>query len=128
RLASGWDRAVSLIRSLPSRAVRTLARLGGLLTRSGHDGMQAFTRAIRSGVGALVSAVATIDDAAVAAVRSALGIASPSRVFTEIGRQTGLGLASGMDDRPGEDAIRRVVDPDRVRADYDWLSTADLDD
>lgn len=52
---------------------------------------------IENGGAALLSAVKGAVNGAVDAAKKALGIASPSKVFAEIGMQTGAGMAVGVD-------------------------------
>lgn len=52
---------------------------------------------VENGGAALLSAVKGAVNGAVDAAKKALGIASPSKVFAEIGMQTGAGMAVGVD-------------------------------
>jgi hypothetical protein len=58
--------------------------------------MRGMVNGIRSMAGSLVSAAKNVVGSAVSSAKSALGISSPSRVFAEIGRQTGQGLVDGL--------------------------------
>lgn len=94
--------AVDFIRDLPNR----IGDLSSTLWGAGQDLVRGFIDGIRSMAATLVNeAKSVIVDTPVNAVRSALGINSPSRVFMEIGRHVGDGFQMGLDaswpDAPG---------------------------
>ena len=69
---------------------------------------------VRSGTGALVSSVTGLGSTAVAAIRTALGIHSPSRVFADlVGAQIPAGIAQGVTAHAGlaNDAVSGIVNP-----------------
>ena len=69
---------------------------------------------VRAGTGALVTSVTGLGSAAVAAIRTALGIHSPSRVFADlVGAQIPAGIAMGVDAHAGlaNDAVSGIVNP-----------------
>lgn len=69
------------------------------LYSAGRDVITGFLNGIRSMAGNIISAIKeTITDKLPGYVKKALGISSPSRVFHEIGRNIGLGLAKGIRD------------------------------
>lgn len=96
-VSSGISSVVSFVRSLPSRALGALAGIGSRLYGAGRDLIQGFINGITNMAGRVWDSVTNIASNAVNKVKSFLGIASPSRVFTEIGRYTGLGLVKGLD-------------------------------
>ena len=96
-VSSGISSVVSFVGSLPSRALGALAGIGSRLYGAGRDLIQGFINGITNMAGRVWDSVTNIASNAVNKVKSFLGIASPSRVFTEIGRYTGLGLVKGLD-------------------------------
>lgn len=95
-IASGAARAIGVVRGIPGRVRGALGGIGGLLVGAGRDLMRGMINGIRSMAGSLVSAAKGVVGGAVSGAKSALGISSPSRVFAEIGRQTGQGLVDGL--------------------------------
>ena len=57
---------------------------------------------ITSGASKVIAAIIGVAKGAIAAAKSALGIASPSKVFEGIGANTGAGMAKGVDKSSGE--------------------------
>lgn len=68
----------------------------------GGDIVRGLVQGIVSGTGAVVGAITGVANAAVSAAKSALGIASPSKVFAGIGDFTAQGFAEGVEDGAGE--------------------------
>ena len=69
---------------------------------------------VRAGTGALVTSVTGLGSTAVAAIRTALGIHSPSRVFADlVGAQIPAGIAQGVNAHAGlaNDAVSGIVSP-----------------
>ena len=58
--------------------------------------MQGLTNGIRAAAGAVWEAITGVVSGAIDKVKNFLGIHSPSRVFAEIGQQTGAGLVQGI--------------------------------
>jgi exonuclease VII small subunit len=101
--------ALATIRSSVTRAVSGAAKW---LYSAGREIITGFISGIRSMAGSIISAIReTITDKLPGYVKKALGISSPSKVFEEIGRQLGLGLAKGIRDHKAEvlKAAREVV-------------------
>jgi hypothetical protein len=71
---------------------------GVSLVEIGKNLMLGLAQGITGAVGAVVSAVTNAVSGTIAAAKSALGIASPSKVFAEIGDFTGQGFAGGIED------------------------------
>lgn len=71
---------------------------------------------IKEGGAAILSAVTGAMTGAVGAAKKALGIASPSKVFAEIGLQTGAGMAAGVDSSAGnvQGSLEDMVSPPAV--------------
>jgi len=109
--------AVAWFSSLPSRALTALQSLGpmllGLFSQAwamvtgflsgvsladlGKQLIQGLASGITAGVGAVVSAVKNAVGGAIKAAKSALGIASPSKVFADIGVNTTESYAAAVD-------------------------------
>lgn len=96
-ISSGVTRAVGFVRELPGKAVGALAGIGSRLYSAGRDLIQGFINGITGMAGRVWDSVTNIAKNAVDKVKGFLGIASPSKVFTEIGRFTGMGLVKGLD-------------------------------
>jgi phage-related protein len=88
--------AVSLVRSLPGRARAALGGVSGLLRSAGADLIRGFIEGVKSQAGAIASAAKSVVSGAISSAKSALGIASPSKVFAEIGKFTGQGFIKGL--------------------------------
>lgn len=98
-VSSGINSAVSTVRTFPGRAVRAIGNLGGHLYGAGRDLIHGMIRGIGSMGRALWNAASNIAGNAIDAIKSKLGIRSPSRVFMALGKQTGLGFALGLEDQ-----------------------------
>lgn len=130
--------AIEWFGSLPGKALAALQALGSLLlglfqqawalvtgwlsgvslADLGMQLIQGLASGITAGVGAVVSAVKNAVGGAIKAAKSALGIASPSKVFANIGINTAEGFAGGVDDgsdTAGE-AMQALVAPPVTRA------------
>lgn len=94
---SGVVTVISLLTGIPPAAVRALGNLGPLLVGAGRQLIEGLIRGIRSGAGAVADAARGVARDAVNAAKSALGIASPSKVAkNEIGLQISRGIAQGI--------------------------------
>lgn len=96
----GVDNVVGWIRSLPGRLLNAVGNIGSLLYGTGRDivvglwnGLVGMSRWLYDKVWSWIRAV--IPDP----IERALGIASPSRLMAERGRNVAEGLVLGMDDR-----------------------------
>lgn len=71
---------------------------------------------ITGGVDKVVKAVSGVADSAIGAAKSVLGIASPSKVFAQIGGFTAEGMAGGVDEGSAEvkGALETMVSPPEV--------------
>lgn len=76
-----------------------------IVGRSFTDGL---AKGIMSGLSTVVNSAVNVAQSAVSAVRSELGIHSPSKVFADIGKNMALGLANGWDNE--YDRIRRDIE------------------
>lgn len=87
------------VRALPGNVLSLLGNLGSLLWSTGRDLIQGMIDGIVSMSRNLIRSITdTVTNALPSFVRNALGINSPSRVFMEIGQQTGLGFEYGLVD------------------------------
>lgn len=88
---------LSTIRQLPGRIRSGLGSLGSLLRSAGRDLIQGLINGVGSMGSALRNKASNLAGGAVNAIKSKLGIASPSRVMMQIGRWTGEGFVNGID-------------------------------
>ncbi|MFJ1607064.1 hypothetical protein ACIOHS_27380 [Streptomyces sp. NPDC088253] len=75
---------------------RALAGIADLLSNVGGQVVQGMVDGIRAGSGQIAAAAQDMAGAAITAAENTLQIASPSKVFTKIGRFTGLGFVVGI--------------------------------
>jgi hypothetical protein len=103
------------IMGLVTSLVTTLA--GGVRTAFSAIGTHivgGIVDGIRGGVGSMTSAVTDLGSSAIASIRLALGIHSPSRVFADlVGAQIPAGIAMGVNANSGvaNDAVSNIVSP-----------------
>lgn len=95
-IVGGVNDAVNTVRTLPGRALAALGNLGGYLIGAGRDLVSGFINGVRGMIGSLMSTVRNMASSAVNAAKSMLGIASPSKVFRQLGEYTGEGFADGI--------------------------------
>ncbi len=90
-----------------------LASLPEVLKAVGVNLMLGLANGITNGVAGVVSAMTGAVGSAIDAAKAKLGIASPSKVFAEIGGYTSEGFANGVDDGAGaaQDAMAAMVEP-----------------
>lgn len=96
------------VRRLPSQIKSGLGNLGNLLRSAGRDLIRGMINGIGSMGSALRNRASNLAGSAVSAIKSRLGIASPSRVMREIGTWTGEGLILGIE-RMQRDAGRAMA-------------------
>ena len=95
-VTSGASRVVSTARTIPGRIKGALGNAGSILYSVGRNVIQGMINGVKSMAGSLVSAAKGVVDGAVEGAKSLLGISSPSKVFAEIGRDTGRGFIKGL--------------------------------
>ena len=79
---------------------------GPRMLEAGKDVIRGFIDGIKSMAGDLISSIkSTVTDALPSFVRKALGIASPSKVFAQLGEMVGLGFEEGL-----TDSLNKAVD------------------
>lgn len=107
-LASGALAAASSVAQFASGVISTVSALGPrikgavsgfatLLTQAGKDLIQGLINGIESMVGGAIAAAKHLADQVAGAVKGALGIHSPSRVFKQLGQYTAQGFQTGLE-------------------------------
>ena len=96
---NGINTAVALVKALPSKALNALGNLKDRLFSAGRDLVEGFKRGLNSAVDGIVRAAKDLAGKVVGAIKSALGIASPSKVAYGLGGYTGEGFEGGLADR-----------------------------
>lgn len=97
QLITYWDDVVEGIKLIWSDLT---SWFGGLVTQMvdvGRDLLMGLVQGVTSAVGAVVDAVTGAVSSAIDAAKDVLGIHSPSKVFAEIGTQTGAGYVQGVE-------------------------------
>lgn len=113
---SGIDNVVSFFSGLGDRIMGAISGIGSMLYSAGSDLINGLSQGIQDAIGGVVSAVQSGVQQVVDAAKGLLGIASPSKVFAEIGGYTMEGFAEGIDAtaatarRSAQSALRSVVD------------------
>lgn len=104
---------VGYFRGMPGRLINALGNLGSRLVSSGRDLIAGMIEGCRQMASRLVSAVTGPVSDAIGAAKSLLGISSPSKVFSEIGKFTMQGYADGVDKyaRTARTAVEGALDP-----------------
>lgn len=95
-ISSGASNAISLVRGIPGRIRGALGNAGSILYSAGRNVIQGMINGVKSMAGSLVSAAKGVVSGAVEGAKSLLGITSPSKVFAQIGRDTGAGFVKGL--------------------------------
>lgn len=96
-VSSGVDSVISFFRNLPSNISSALGSLGSLLASAGRDLINGLINGVKAAAAGIADAVLAPIKNAVAGVKSFLGINSPSKLFAEIGVDTGRGLVVGLE-------------------------------
>jgi hypothetical protein len=100
---------VRTVAGLPGNILKGLGNLKTTLIQAGKDMLGGFITGIKSMASAIIASIkATITDALPGFVKKALGIASPSKVFIEIGKNVGKGFIKGI--QGTRDQIRSVFE------------------
>lgn len=103
------NNVINFVTDIPSRIIRGLGNLGGLLVDKGREMIQGFLNGatgLLSNIGRFL--IDRIPGWIRAPFEKALGISSPSKVFAEIGRDTIAGFAAGIQDEIG--TVGRLMD------------------
>lgn len=93
----GADKAVEFVKGMVDDLVDTVMELPGKFVEAGKALVDGLIEGAKSQIQALIDIFAGMAADALAAVKSALGIASPSKVFAdEVGAQIPAGIAQGI--------------------------------
>lgn len=108
---SGFINVVSQVQAGMSRAVNAIRNFFSQFSEVGQYLMQGLANGIRAGIDWVVNAAKGVAERAVSAAKSALGIASPSKVFRGIGEYVSQGLGMGIlaDQHKAVNAVRSVA-------------------
>lgn len=98
----GVSDAVAKVKALPGKAKAAIGNALEILKGIGGDIVQGLVNGITGAYDAVIGAVQGLIDKIPGPLRKAMGIASPSKVTTEIGDQIGAGLAIGMRGKAGD--------------------------
>lgn len=90
-------RVVSTVNTLRSRLVSAWNSIRSSAVSAGKNIIQGMINGVSSMAKSLVSKATSVVKSAVNAAKKVLGIKSPSRVFMDIGRDTGRGLEIGLE-------------------------------
>jgi hypothetical protein len=102
--------------SAVTAAVKWMLDLGAAGLSAAKDLITGLVNGIKSGAGAVYDALKAMASKMGATIKSALGIASPSKLFAGFGKNTALGMAVGVEDEtPAVDsAIQSMVAPPAI--------------
>ncbi len=92
-----WPGIVEAVKGAVNSAVNAVSGLGGKLVQAGKDLIQGFMSGIQSKAQAVWNAAVGVGQKAIDGVKSILGIASPSKVFKQLGKYTAQGMSIGLD-------------------------------
>lgn len=92
---SSISQVPSTIRNFMTQAVGVIKSIN--LVTIGKQMIQGLINGIKSMAGSVVGSIKNVVGGAISAAKSALGIKSPSRVFKQIGDDTGQGLVLGLE-------------------------------
>jgi hypothetical protein len=108
-----WDEVVEGVKLIWSDLTAWLGTQVTWFTELGSNLMAGLVAGITGAVGSVISAVSGAVTGAIDAAKSVLGIASPSKVFAEIGGYTAEGFTSGVDDgaSAAQGSMAAMVDP-----------------
>lgn len=115
---------VTAIGSLVQGGIRSIGGFVGQMAQAGLDLIMGLVRGIQNAAGAVADAVTGAVGGAINAAKNLLGIASPSKVFAEIGMFTAEGLAIGIA-KNAREAIRSTSD--MVSGMVDAAKNADIE-
>lgn len=106
---SSWiDNVLGFFRALPGNIMSALGNFGNLLVSAGRDLIQGMINGVKQMAGNIARAAGDVVKGAINAAKSALGISSPSKVFFEIGEDTGQGYINALDAKELE--VRRSLE------------------
>lgn len=100
--SNGINAVLGFFRGLGPSIVGTIKGFIGSVVAVGGDIIDGLVRGLRAAGGAVVSFLKGLVTSAINAVKSLLGISSPSKVFAGIGKDTMRGLIKGVEDMAGQ--------------------------
>lgn len=100
-ISGGVNNAVSMVSGMVGRIVSTVSGFVGQMISAGRNAIQGFINGMAGMIGGVINAAANIAGQAMAAVRRALNLGSPSKIMRQYGEWTGEGFAIGMDNMGG---------------------------
>ncbi len=92
-----WPGIVEAVKGAVNSAVNAVSGMGTKLLQAGKDLIQGFMDGIKSKAQAVWDAAVGVGQKAIDGVKSILGIASPSKVFKQLGKYTAQGMSIGLD-------------------------------
>ncbi|ANA99700.1 bacteriophage-like membrane protein [Mycolicibacterium phlei] len=95
-VSDGVNQVTTYVSELPGKIKAALGNLGTLLFDAGRDLVQGFINGIGSMITGAVTKARELGSAVTGAVKSFLGIHSPSRVMADLGGHTGQGFIDGL--------------------------------
>lgn len=98
---SGIQAVIDFFSGLGDRIMGAISGIGSMLYSAGSDLINGLSQGIQDAIGGVVDAVSAGVDSVVSAAKGLLGIASPSKVFAEIGDYTMQGFAQGIEKAQG---------------------------
>jgi len=110
--SNGASALWNIISGIPGQILSALGNVGSLLYSAGRDVIQGLINGIKNMASALWEGIKGTVSGAVNGIKNFLGIASPSRVFKEIGVFTGQGLVLGLESQSDKvhDAFTNLVE------------------
>jgi hypothetical protein len=102
-------RVVQALRELPGQIVKFATELGPKAIQLGKDIVSGIVKGIMSTIGDVGSALKGGFDSALAGLKKGLGIASPSKVYAQVGEDTIAGYVKGVQ-RSAEQAQAATLD------------------
>lgn len=91
------NEVITWFQRLPGEIGKAVSGAGLWLANTGTQLIQGLVRGIQAGAGAVFSAISGVVTGAIDWAKELLGIASPSKVFMEIGAFTGQGFVAGIE-------------------------------
>jgi phage-related protein len=97
-IVNGWNQIISFFRGIPGAIVGALSGAGSWLLGVGGQIISGIRQGIQNAWGNLVSWFSSLFGDLIGIAKKILGIASPSKVFADIGVNTMLGYVQGIQD------------------------------
>jgi TP901 family phage tail tape measure protein len=107
-LSSGAREAIREARNIPGKIAAAIVRMGWALYNAGTNIIRGLINGIKSMVSAVVTAARDVVRSAIDGAKRLLGLASPSKVFMEIGKNTMQGMVIGLESQ--KKYVDRAID------------------